>query len=165
MILRNYIPGTDFNKIQNWIEDERTHFMWCAGRFAYPLERENFENTLASMTGDTPFVAVTEDGRDAGFLCVSYDSGTKEAMLKFIVLNPEFRGKGIAGQMLDSAMKHAFKNLSAEAVHLNVFTDNVRAKKCYLKAGFVERNTTENAFSYKDESWGRCNMIIRIQDC
>lgn len=27
--------------------------------------------------------------------------------------------------------------------------------------GFVERQTELNAFRFKDESWGRCNMIIR----
>ena len=165
MNIRPYIPVTDFGKIKNWIEDERTHAMWCAGRFSYPLERDNFEETLVSMTGDTPFVAITEDGKEAGFFCLAYDSITKEAMLKFIVVNPELRGKGIAGQMLDSAVKYAFNSIGAEAVHLNVFTGNIRAKKCYLKAGFIERNTTENAFSYKDESWGRCNMIIRLPDC
>lgn len=29
----------------------------------------------------------------------------------------------------------------------------------YEKVGFKERTLTENAFSFKDESWGRCNMI------
>ena len=45
------------------------------------------------------------------------------------------------------------------SVHLNVFPENPSAKKCYEKAGFKERTLAENAFSFKDESWGRCNMI------
>ena len=35
-----------------------------------------------------------------------------------------------------------------------------RAKKCYEKVEFKERTLTENAFRFKDESWGRCNMVI-----
>ena len=35
------------------------------------------------------------------------------------------------------------------------------AKKCYEKVGFKERTLTENAFRFKDESWGRCNMVIK----
>ena len=165
MKLRPYITGTDFEEIKSWIEDERTHAMWCAGRFCYPLAKDNFEETLASMTDDTPFVAVNEDGDAIGFFCFAYNGDTKEGMLKFIVLNPEFRGKGFAGQMLNSAKDYAFNDVGAEAVHLNVFTENIRARKCYEKAGFVERNLTENAFSYKDESWGRCNMICRKENC
>ena len=45
--------------------------------------------------------------------------------------------------------------------YLNVFPENTRAKKCYESIGFVERHTDLNAFSFKHESWGRCNMIIK----
>ena len=56
-------------------------------------------------------------------------------------------------------IKYAFEIAKADAVHLNVFPENPGAKKCYEKVGFKERTLTENAFSFKDESWGRCNMI------
>ena len=58
-----------------------------------------------------------------------------------------------------AAIKYAFEIAKADAVHLNVFPENPGAKKCYEKVGFKERMLTENAFSFKDESWGRCNMI------
>ena len=82
-------------------------------------------------------------------------------MLKFVIVNPEYRGKGIANEMIKLVVEYAFGKAGAELVQLYVFPENTRAKKCYEKAGFVERNLTENAFTYKDESWGRCNMIIR----
>jgi len=164
MKLRPYIPGRDFSVIKNWIGDERTHAMWCAGHFRYPLEQENFEGVLTKITlerGETPLIAVMDDGREAGFFCYSINNETKEGMLKFVVVNPEFRGKGEAGEMLKLASQYAFEITGADAVHLNVFPENIRAKKCYQKAGFIERNVVENAFSYKEESWGRCNMIYR----
>ncbi len=167
MNLRQYIPSKDFDEIKNWIDDERIHAMWCAGRFEYPLEQENFEVVLkfmASQWGDTPFVVSRDDGTAAGFFCYSLNEETKEGMLKFIIVNPELRGKGVANEMLDLVSNYAFEKTGAEAVHLNVFTTNIRAKKCYQKAGFTERNVTENAFSYKDESWGRCNMIKHRED-
>jgi RimJ/RimL family protein N-acetyltransferase len=49
----------------------------------------------------------------------------------------------------------------ADVVHLNVFTENARAKKCYEGIGFAERHTVADVFAYKDELWGRCNMIIK----
>ena len=81
-------------------------------------------------------------------------------MLKFVIVNPQYRGKGIANKMLQAVFEYAFGKVGAELIQLNVFPENDRAKKCYENAGFKERNLTENAFSYKDESWGRCNMII-----
>ena len=71
MNLRNYISSKDFDNIKNWIDDERTHAMWCAGCFEYPLEKENFKAVLKdihSKWGDTPFVASLDDGSAAGFL-------------------------------------------------------------------------------------------------
>ena len=163
MKLSEFILDRDFDKIKNWIEDERTHAMWSASRFAFPLEKENFTTVLSDMnskSGDIPFLVVTDEREAAGFFCYAFNEETKEGMLKFIVVNPAFRGKGVAGELLKLASEYAFEH-GAEMVHLNVFTENVRAKKCYLKAGFTERNTTENAFQYKDEYWGRCNMTLR----
>lgn len=82
-------------------------------------------------------------------------------MLKFVVVDPEYRGKGIAGNMLRLAISEAFKNQEIKLVHLNVFPENIRANKCYEKIGFVERDTKLNAFAFKNETWGRCNMIIQ----
>ena len=163
MELRKYDSGRDFEIIKNWIDDERTHAMWCANLFEYPLNRENFARVLedaAKKYGDVPYIAM-EDGREVGFFCYHTNQNTKEGMLKFVIVNPECRGKGIANEMLKSVVEYAFENTGAELVQLNVFPENIRAKKCYEKAGFVERNITENAFAYKDEFWGRCNMIIR----
>ena len=163
MELRKYDPERDFEIIKNWIDDERTHAMWCANLFEYPLNRENVTEVLllaAEKYGDVPFIAM-EAGKEAGFFCYHTNQSTKEGMLKFIIVNPEYRGKGIANEMLKSVIEYAFEKAGAELVQLNVFPENIRAKKCYEKAGFVERNLTENAFTYKDESWGRCNMIIR----
>ncbi|WP_242830373.1 GNAT family N-acetyltransferase [Butyrivibrio sp. AE3009] len=162
MKLREYLPSKDFDNIKSWIDDERTHAMWCAGRFEYPLEKENFEAVLEDMHskwGDTPFIASLDDGNNVGFFCYSLNDETKEGMLKFIVVNSLLRGKGVAKEMLELASQYAFEETGAKALHLNVFSENIRAKKCYQKAGFTEWSVTENAFSYKDESWGRCNMF------
>jgi RimJ/RimL family protein N-acetyltransferase len=164
MIIREYSNEKDFEKIQNWITDERMHAMWCANLTPYPLSKEGLEETLktaASKFGDVPFLALTDDKEAAGFFCYSKNSETNEGMLKFVVVNPAYRGKGIAKEMLEAAAVYAFEDTKADALQLNVFPENERAKKCYLKAGFTERNTTENAFIFKDESWGRCNMVLR----
>ena len=154
----------DFSVIKNWITDEKSHAMWCADLMHYPLEITNFKEVLfeaAERFGDIPYVAVTDEGDVVGFYSYSYNKETNEGMFKFVVVDPEYRGKGIAGNMLRLAISNAFMNPEIKLVHLNVFPENIQAKKCYEKIGFVERNTTPNAFAFKSELWGKCNMIIQ----
>lgn len=153
----------DFDAIKNWITDERTHAMWCANRFSYPLEKGNFSSVLSELErqgGDIPFCLLNDSEETAAFFCYSHNDGMKEGMLKFVVVNPEFRGKGVAEELIKLASEYAWEN-GAELVHLNVFPENIRALKCYTKAGFTQRKLTENAFVFGDESWGRCNMILK----
>ncbi len=65
--------------------------------------------------------------------------------------------------MLNLALQFAFQITGAKAVQLNVFNENASAKQCYKKVGFVERKIDKDVFSYKDELWSRCNMIISKQ--
>lgn len=164
MRLRPYIAGKDYDAIKNWISDERMHAMWCANLIQFPIEKENFEKTMQEATerfGDRQYVATSDEGDVIGFFCYSVNTETNEGKLKFVVNNPEYRGKGYGTEMIRLAVNHIFESTDARAVELNVFPENARAKKCYESAGFTERRTDLNAFTYKDESWSRCNMVIR----
>lgn len=144
MQIRQYL-NKDFDMISKWITDERSHALWCANLMPYPIVKEGFDSLLQQVEercGDSPFVATTDDGKVVGFFCFSVDINSNEGMLKL-------------------AVKYAFDIAKADAVHLNVFSENLGAKKCYQKVGFRERTLIENAFRFKDELWGRCNMIIK----
>ena len=163
MKLREFEIDKDFELMKNWVTDERMHAMWCANLIKYPLSKEHMAATMteaADRFGDVPYVAISDDGRVEGFFCYSFNNETKEGMLKFVVVDPDVRGKEVAQKMLSLAVKQAFDNPEAERVQLNVFPENSRAKRCYEKAGFVVRNLTPDAFTYKDEIWGRCNMVF-----
>lgn len=165
MNIRPYVPG-DFDAVSEWITDERTHAMWSANRFRFPLQREDFEQTLeqhAEASGDRPFVAVSDDGAVIGFFCYSLNQENKEGMLKFIVVDGCLRGQGIGQEMLRHAVRQAFET-GAEAVQLMVFSVNARARHCYEKAGFTERRTDADAFRFGAESWDRSNLVIRKTD-
>jgi len=164
MRLRPYIASKDFNEIKNWVVEERLHAMWCANLIQFPIEKDNFEKIMqeaAERFGDSPFVATSDEGELIGFFCYSVNMDNNEGMLKFVMNNPRYRGQGYGKEMINLAVKYAFEITNVQAVHLNVFPENTRAKKCYESVGFTERKTDMNAFAYKDEAWGRCNMIIR----
>lgn len=164
MRLRPFISSKDFDEIKNWIVEERMHAMWSANRIQFPMEKDSFEKSMqevAELFGDSPFVVTSDEGELIGFFCYSVNIENNEGMLKFVMNNPKYRGKGYGREMLRLAVKYAFEITNVQAVHLNVFTENERAKRCYEAVGFTERKTDLNAFAYKEESWGRCNMIIR----
>lgn len=162
MRIRPYL-NKDFASISQWIADERSHALWCANLIPYPLEKNGFDSFLLQAeerSGDSPFVATTDTGTVVGFFCFSVDLNTNEGMLKFVVIDGSLRNKGYGSEMIGLAVKYAFEIAKADAVQLNVFSENPGAKKCYKKAGFTERTLTENAFKFKDELWGRCNMVV-----
>lgn len=163
MRIRPY-QNKDFEVISKWITEERAHALWCANLIPYPLEKKGFDELLAEAEerfGDSPFVATTEEGKVVGFFCFSVNLSTNEGMLKFVVIDASERNKGYGCEMLKLAVKYAFEIAKVDAVQLNVFPENPGAKKCYEKVGFKERAFTEGAFPYKEEAWGRCNMVIK----
>ena len=86
MQIRTFNLTEDFDVIKTWITDERTHMMWCANLITYPLEKEklrSFLSEIAGKFGDSPFVAVDDEGRVVGFYCYSLNHETHEGMLKF----------------------------------------------------------------------------------
>lgn len=164
MRLRPFILCRDFDKIKNWISDDRTHAMWCANLINYPIEKENFEKVMseeADRFGSSPYVATDDNGKVLGFFCYLVDLSTNEGKLRFIIIDPSQRGKGLGKEMLRLAVEYAFNITKADAVQLNVFSENMRARRCYEGVGFVTSRIYADAFGFKDESWGRCNMIIK----
>ena len=163
MRLRGYVHTRDFDVIKNWITDERTHMMWCAGHMKFPLESEDYAAALVKMYdmhGDCPFIAVTDDGKPVGMVCCTINYETNESMLAFVAVDPAQRGKGTGREMIKLAAKYCFEILHADLVQLNVFDVNAPARKCYEAAGFMVRSVTENAFTCGDETWGRVNMVL-----
>lgn len=164
MRLRPYISGIDYDTINGWIADRREHALWCADRFAFPINIENFDTVLsehAKQYGDCAFVATDDGGRSVGFFCYSLNLETNEGMLKFVMVDPAERGKGIGKEMLRLAVKYAFDITKADVVQLMVFDANMAARKCYESVGFTVRSVNESAFTFGNEVWGRINMVLR----
>lgn len=163
MRLRPYIPSIDYEYVQNWVTDERMHALWCANLISYPMTSKKLQDVLekdAQEWGGCAYVASEDDGRLVGFFVLAVNVSNNTGFLKFVIVDNKMRGKGYGTQMIKLMSKYAFDIAGVSSVQLNVFDTNDRAKKCYSNAGFIEDNVVEDAFAYKDESWGRCHMVI-----
>ena len=163
MRLRPYIASKDFEYIAGWIDNERSHALWCANNFPYPVTRELFDDFLGKTMEQwaaCPFAATDDSGRTIGFFRYSLNTESNEGFLASVIIDHRLRGKGCGREMLQLALRYAFEITGAERVQLNVFNENTEAKRCYERIGFVERDVQKDAFVYKDEKWSRCNMVI-----
>ncbi len=163
MRIRPYIPDKDYESISTWIDNERTHALWCANLLPYPMTRKSFHELLEKNAvdwTDSAYVATENDGQTAGFFCYSVNTADNTGFLKFVIVDKTKRGKGYGKAMLNLALQYAFLITGAKAVQLNVFNENASAKQCYEKLGFIERTIDKDVFSYQNELWSRCNMII-----
>lgn len=164
MRIRPYMETKDYESVERWIDNEKTHVLWCAGLIPYPLTRQDFHDLLrrnAEEWTDCAYVATETDGTPVGFFCYSVNTENNEGFLKLVVVDPEKRGRGYGRQMLELALQYAFRITGAELVQINVFSENHAARRCYERIGFTQRAVTERVLSYQGETWDRYHLVIR----
>jgi len=164
MRLRPYIYAKDYETVHKWINDERTHALWCANLIPYPMTEDNFRNMLekdAIEWEGCAFVAIDDDGTLLGFFVLSVNVRDDSGFVKFVVVNHEFRGKGYGDQMIKLLQKYAFEIAGVSALRINVFDVNESARKCYARNGFAEDSFASDAITFRDENWGRYHLICQ----
>lgn len=75
-----------------------------------------------------------------------------------IALDPEYSGKGIAYEASKLLLNYVFSNLKIRKIYLELFSDNMRAKKLYEKIGFKQ----EGYFNDEIYKNGEFKDIIRM---
>ncbi|MBP5604956.1 MAG: GNAT family N-acetyltransferase, partial [Ruminiclostridium sp.] len=81
----------------------------------------------------------------------------------FVIVAPEYRGKGFGRQMIRLAANYVKYRLKAGKITLGVFENNERAKECYYSAGF--RLTGESKdYSFPVGDWKCVEMSLNVDD-
>ncbi|MCH5259286.1 MAG: GNAT family N-acetyltransferase [Lachnospiraceae bacterium] len=175
MHLRPYNEQTDFIQITKWIQDERTHALWCANFLSHPLYEDEFHNYLFEQNlnfssrdkseilcnkneYDGAYVYADENDHPVGFFIYTVNKQDKSGFLRFIVVDSTLRGKGYGTDMLRELQRFAYEKTDVNSIRLIVFDVNIAARTCYEKAGFTAMESALDTFSYQGEMWGRCMM-------
>jgi RimJ/RimL family protein N-acetyltransferase len=75
---------------------------------------------------------------------------------------PAFRGQGVAGQLLDAAIRYACTLDGVTSVHLSVSETAVAARHLYEKAGFETWGVEPDAIRFEGRSVGECRMRLSL---
>jgi len=60
----------------------------------------------------------------------------ENCFIGIMIGNKDYHDKGYGTDVIKTLLKYCFTKLNMHKVMLTVFTDNIRAQKCYRKAGF-----------------------------
>ena len=123
----------DLKAVINWIPDARSCIVWAGPKVIFPIELEQLcdalefdKNHTYSLSDENNLLAV---GQIRMF-------ENKRGHLSRIIVNPEFRGKGI-GRIFCLELINKAKKLRCKSISLNVDKDNEIAKSLYKKLGFI----------------------------
>ena len=139
--------------------------LWCAGRFAFPLVREELLGFYdsAAEDGQTSLIAAVnaEDKMVGFFMMRRLSESAGSAHLGFIVINPKYRGRGYGKTMLLLALQAA-SDQQISRLTLAVFERNQAAHRCYTAVGFRDEAYQQDGFSYHGKPWPRYRMAIDL---
>ena len=163
MKLRPYKPE-DSQIICSWIKDEKTLFQWSADRIGkFPLLGNELNENYATRNVGTdffPLTAVDENENISGHLFVLIPDVNVKTTVRFgfVIVSPEFRGKGNGKKMLELAIEYAKKELHATRITLGVFANNPKAQACYESLGFSP--CTKRIVKILDADWECIDMEL-----
>lgn len=157
--------ASDAKSVLSWATDSLSFYQWSAGLFgSYPIPVQKLENELEnrSKTGNFYPYIITCDDQPVCFFVLRYPGAKRDTLrLAFLIMNPEYRGKGYAKKMVEQALKTAQSYEETRRITLVVFENNVPAYHCYLHYGFKETGHKE-AYPIDDMTWNCIEMDYKL---
>ena len=160
--LRPY-KSCDSKIIEKWIQDKEVFIKWGGQLFGdFPITAEIIDDKYRLNNGDCkepdnfyPWVAFDDENGVVGHFIMRYLNGNNK-ILRFgwVIVDDSIRGKGYGTEMLRLGLKYAFDILGVDKVTIGVFENNEQAHKCYLKAGFKDREIVNS------EPWNVIEMEL-----
>lgn len=112
---------------------------WPKG-FAYGLE-----NLKEFFSGSREVFFLAKDGEKIVGCAGLKELSKTEALLKRFYIAKDFRGRGVSDLIL-SKIKDFAKKKNYKSIFLDIFQDNLRAKRFFQKRGFLIFNPAPNEF-------------------
>ncbi len=158
----------DLPQFINWAEDEKTLVQWCGPVFNYPLTMPQLESYFSETEKEVPtrylLKYVTANGEMAGVCELgNVDRRNNAGSVCRVFVDKNFRGKGIAKDLIKEVLKYGFGTLKLNRIDLNVYTYNAGAIKCYEELGFVKEGVKRSSTKFGGEYWD-CSIYSILRE-
>ena len=104
----------------------------------------------------------------AGVVSFARDGEEREklrhkGMVSTMYVSKEFRGHGIARELLEELIKRVKAISDIEQINLIVVASNSKAKQLYEKFGFERFGTEQNSIKWQNEYLAEDQMVLRLK--
>ena len=137
----------NFIEIMSWFSTEEELSIWSGPGFRYPFDLSSFKNDL-KLDSLKSFSLVSVEGNLLAF--GQYYLRLDKCHLGRLIVNPNFRGQGIASHLIQKLGVLGKTELKTDSCSLFVLGHNKSAIQAYTKLGF-------SMADYPDE--------IPLEDC
>jgi ribosomal protein S18 acetylase RimI-like enzyme len=124
----------------------------------FPTKDRNDSFTLGAYTENVlaGVVSFARDGEDREKL-------RHKGIMSTMYVLKEFRGHGIARELLEELIKRVKTIPGIEQINLVVIANNSRAKHLYEKFGFEKFGTEQNSIKWKGKYFSEDQMVLRLK--
>lgn len=125
---------------------------------AFPTKDRNDSFTIGAYSNNklAGVASFARDGEDREKL-------RHKGILFTMYVSKEFRGNGIARQLLEEIIERVKTISDIEQINLIVLTGNIRAKQLYEKFGFEKYVTEWNSIKWDNKYFAEDLMVLRLK--
>ena len=120
-------------EIMNWFPDKESVMLWGSPYTRYPLREETF---FEDIYWDRVESRIARGDNNELLAFGQFYPKLARCHLARLVVNPEFRRRGVGVNFIDRLMTHGGKHLNTTEFSLYVMTVNKPAWHCYKTLGF-----------------------------
>ena len=127
------------------------HLITCSNTFVPSLDSYVNVNEYSKKIFEQAILFTKFDGDKLVGLVAAYDNPTEQfGWITNVSIDPEYSGKGIATELLNRCYKY-FETKKYFSIFLEVFVNNDKAIKLYIKQGFTNYKIKENKMILKQQ--------------
>ncbi|BCG59493.1 GNAT family N-acetyltransferase [Paenibacillus sp. URB8-2] len=138
-----YFDESDFDCLRRWSVSPEFLKQWAGPSLHFPVQDEELRKYIAGSNRPAEselmvYSAVhVATGAVIGHISLAgIDRDNGSARIGRVVLDPEYRGKGLSRRMMGEAMRIGFEGLELHRLALGVFDFNTSAIRAYEALGF-----------------------------
>ena len=162
LVLRPF-SADHFPTLASWFSSEHDVVQWGGPTVYFPLD----DDQMQSMIDEALTRPIKRRCQMAclgsalvGHAQIAFDWRNGNAKIGQVAIAPQWRGKGLAGPMMQLVVREAFTSRDIERVELGVYTWNAPAIATYERVGFGPEGVRRSSTRLPDQRWDSMMMSL-----